>query len=68
MLKGCILIVSVDIPGTLKLTASLHLKMDGWSWNTIVSFSDGLFSGAMFQGVYTLHKSNRNFIEKQAMP
>ena len=25
-----------DIPGTLKLTASLHLKMDGW--NTIVSF------------------------------
>ena len=28
---------------TLKLTASLHLKMDGW--NTIVSFWDGLFSG-----------------------
>ena len=30
---------------SLKLTASLHLKMDGW--NTIVSFWDGLFSGAM---------------------
>ena len=29
---------------TLKLTFS-HLKMDGW--NTIVSFSHGLFSGAM---------------------
>ena len=29
---------------SLKLTASLHLKMDGW--NTIVSFWDGLFSGA----------------------
>ena len=23
--------------------ASLHLKMDGWNWNTIVSFWDGLF-------------------------
>ena len=32
------------IPGTLKLTASLHLKMDGW--NTIVSSWEGLFSGA----------------------
>ena len=30
---------------SLKLTASLHLKMDGW--NTILSFWDGLFSGAM---------------------
>ena len=27
-----------------KLTASSHLKLDGW--NTIVSFWDGLFSGA----------------------
>ena len=26
----------IDIPGTLKLTASLQLKMDGW--NTIISF------------------------------
>ena len=31
-----------EIP-SLKLIASLHLKMDGW--NTIVSFWDGLFSG-----------------------
>ena len=30
----------------LKLTASLHLKMDGW--NTIRSFWDGNFSGAVF--------------------
>ena len=30
---------------TLPETNSLHLKMDGW--NTIVSFCDGLFSGAM---------------------
>ena len=30
---------------SLKLTASLHLKMDGW--NTILSFWDCLFSGAM---------------------
>ena len=30
---------------SLKLTASLPLKMDGW--NTIVSFWDGLFSGAL---------------------
>ncbi len=29
---------------SLKLTASLPLKMDGWK--TIVSFWDGLFSGA----------------------
>ena len=30
---------------TLPETNSSHLKMDGW--NTIVSFWDGLFSGAM---------------------
>ena len=30
---------------SLKLTASLHLKMDGWK--TILSFWDALFSGAM---------------------
>ena len=30
---------------SLKLTASLPLKMHGW--NTIVSFWDGLFSGGM---------------------
>ena len=33
-----------SLPGTLKLTAGLHLKMDGW--NTILSFWDVLFSGA----------------------
>ena len=33
------------IPGILKLTASEHLKMDGW--NTIVSFWYGLSSGSM---------------------
>jgi len=34
---------------SLKLTASLHLKMDG-TWNMIVFFwgIDGLFSGAIF--------------------
>ena len=32
-------------PFTLPETKSSHLKMDGW--NTIVSFWDGLFSGAM---------------------
>ena len=31
---------------SLKLTARLQLKMDGWK--TILSFWDGLFSGAMF--------------------
>ena len=31
---------------TLPETNSSHLKMDGW--NTILSFWDGLFSGAMF--------------------
>ena len=41
-----------DIPGTLKLTASLHLKMDGWkmNWNfgkpylqaQAVSFREGI--------------------------
>ena len=40
---------------TLPDTNSSHLKMDGW--NTIVSFWDGLSSGAncSFQGVY-LHE------------
>ncbi len=36
--------VSWNCLPSLKLTASLHLKMDGW--NTIVSFWDGLYSGA----------------------
>ena len=35
---------SGDIP-SLKLAASLHLKMDGW--NTIVVFLDGLFVGEL---------------------
>jgi len=35
---------SGDIP-SLKLAASLHLKMDGW--NKIVFFLDGLFSGEL---------------------
>ncbi len=34
----------IDLP-SLKLTASLHPKMDGWN-TSLVSFSDGLFSGA----------------------
>jgi len=40
--------------GTLPETNSSHLKMDGW--NTIVSFWDGLFSGAMLVSgsVYTI--------------
>ena len=39
---------------SLKLTASLHLKMD--AWKTILSFWGGLFSGAncQFQGVHFL--------------
>ena len=37
-------VVCLDLPGTLKLTASLHLKMDGWK--TIVSFWDGFLAGA----------------------
>ena len=33
-----------DLGTTLPETNSSHLKMDGW--NTILSFWDGLFSGA----------------------
>ena len=35
---------AISLP-SLKLTASLPLKMDGW--NTILSYWDGPFSGAM---------------------
>ena len=46
---GCegtsILLVAGSKPLTLPKTNELALKMDGW--NTIVSFWDGLFSGAM---------------------
>ncbi len=36
---------NVELPGTLKLTASSHLKMDGWKMNFLLGF--GLVSGAM---------------------
>ena len=43
-------ICQLKIEPTLPETNSSHLKMDGWNtWNTIVSFWDGLFSGAMLQ-------------------
>ena len=42
------------IYSALKLTASLHLKIDGWNMNFLLGF--GLFSGAMFvsfrEGIY----------------
>ena len=40
--------MSLHLPGTLKLTARLHLKFD--AWNTIVSFWDF----AYFQGLLLL--------------
>ena len=42
---------------SLKLTASLHLKMD--DWKTILSFWEGPFSGAMFILARVTHDWNK---------
>ena len=53
---------------SLKLTAILHLKMDGW--NTILSYWDGLFSGAMLVSgrVYPSKTSGKNRSKKKKNP
>ena len=48
---------SEKVPGTLKLTVSLHLKMDGW--NTIVSF----WGPAYFQGRLLLVSGSVLFLD-----
>ena len=66
MIFGIIFCTQKEDPGSVKLTASLPLKMDGWKM--ILSFWDGSFSGAIWLVSRRVFKKWRhNFLGEKCM-